>query len=1122
MAIGRIAGNMLMSELDRQGVDLQLTTDGSPLLFLDFSTFRAVINGDISAATKTFTVVGDAQLDDIVITGSNISSTLGISFTTPLLTLGDVGQVSIGGGSENFILTTNGAGVLSWQDIAVLSQMTNLTGMDVSLGTPPDGSLAENAAYRNWTTDTEVTTAIDDLNQVMLNVYSGTYVGAVDFTANIVAGPSPITVSFTPSIIGNPNNYYWEFGDGSTSTLCNPIHTYSNVDGGQFDVFFRAKNTDGTLSGNGVGDVASKLKPDYITLYTPTPVPLFSLNKASIDSGSAVILTNLSTYADSYVIHWGDGAITTISSNLVAGAPGQSPVSHTYTNTGSDTIYQIYIEARSETAGPTGVTISSAPTSVRVHSVIAPTFTATPTVGNNQHNVEPTGLAVTFTNTTSMIPGLTSSFASNHYEWDWGDGTTTVVQVQSGLSGNVGSPITHTYELDEPTIQQTFTATLRVYTGHSNSPFISVTETITVRPAPTAAFSATPLAVSDRTGDTIRTGYLFTDLAGVDRSTFRWVNSSVNTDTYQWTWGDGQQSIVLAEGDAGTPTGTTIDYSYMAEGTYNPSLLAHGPNSMSPTDDTLVKSSYIIISPTPAAPAGLSTKVLGITSVGTNPRLVAGATDNSGGSMPSAGSIVNRITTGDLTTSTVADAYNGAAGTLTHRFNGSVDGTTTLTIGNNVGSYGSLTVSADRDAHLVSASLWPTNFYKVFSAYATKVSGAVPVGFNTTQLTHSMTGNTNVLGVVKDDVTQVPTIDATTVNMVTANAGVLKYISGVPYFGTGGQISLNDLKVYDWIGQTYTNTTSPFTVRHSATIDGTVASVISTQAKTYLQLDGSVTYLSGGIPMKDTGKTSSTPYSLGNVVFNVDSAIATTGTVKLQLSNVNGASAFVEMPKNINVYNTAVVGFDETSIPVSLTLGSNFTDNGKRVFISGANGATPDYDVYTDYFTSSPFVGNITVAGTDEAVVRFGTLEHNQINYSLYLPTGPDLSGRNGTQYFRFAFRRATVANFDLTFSGKISGMTFALPGTQIDATSTMNGWIDGTQVYAGAGVPGENTSAGGNGSNGCAYDVGNKIPTGTAVTNKTCKITFGAANSSDSTGNQILVCVALAPGDYITSISIS
>jgi PKD repeat protein len=1121
MAISRVAGNMLFSDLDRQGVNLQFTTNNSPLFFLDFANFRAAINVDATVTNDTFTVNGSSLLGQIRVENDMISSSSDIAISAPNINVGDINGLHIGGGNSNFIMTTDGSGNLSWQDINSISQSTNLTGMGIILGVPGDSSLTANAAYGSWTPDTKVTNAIDDLNQVVLNVYKNTFVGNVDFTANVRFGPSPISVQFTPTVVGNATQYLWDFGDGFTSTALAPQHTFSNPSGGIFTVSFRASNPAGTFNGNGVGDFAENIKSSYIRLYTPAPIPAFTIADASINSGSFVTLTNTSSYADAYVIDWGDGTTTAVADNISAGSPGHAAITHTYSNLVSDTVYPITMSAASATAGPTGMIVTSAATNVRVYSTQSPSFTTNVTTGNNQHNVVPNGLTVTFTNTTATNPGSTAQFPSNSYLWIWGDGTQTSVNVASGVPGNVSTPIQHTYTLTDPTLQQTFNAVLRIYSEHTTAPFTSVPVTITVKPAPTAAYSGAPLVASDRTGDTARTGYVFTDLNGVNRATIRWTNTSINANAYSWTYGDGSPTVSLVEGQAGSPTGGTIDYSYSSEGTYAPSLLAHGPNSINASDDTLTKASYITIAPVPSAPANLSTKAITMSSVGTGPLLVANASDNAG-TAPAPGTSVIRVTTANpISTSTVTDAYNATTGTLRAVINGVGDTPVTMTSGDDSGTYGALVVTVDRDAHAMAPATYPSNFYKVFSGYVSKTNATVPVGFNTMQISHSVSGNTNVLGFVKDDVLLPPTLDASGHSMTTSSLGVPKYISGVPYFDVGGTVSITGVNVYNWIGQTYLNSTTPLTVNPSSIDEGT-GNVVALQGKTYAQIDGATTYLSGGIPKSNTGKTSGTYYALGPITFNVNGTAASAGKVKLQLSNVNGASSYVELPTELNVYSMALSGFKELDIPVSTTLGSNFTDNGKRIVIASAAGATPTYDIHTNYYLTYPFSGNIPVTGTDEAVVRFGTLKHDVTNYSTFLPIGPDLSGRGGVQYFRFAFRRATVANFNLTFTGKISGLMIALPGTQVDATSTLNGWLDATQVYAGAGVPGANTGNGGNGGNGCAFDAGNIVPTGSVQTNRVSKLTLGAANTSDSTGNQVLVSVALATGDYITSISIS
>ena len=139
------------------------------------------------------------------------------------------------------------------------------------------------------------------------------------------------------------------------------------------------------------------------------------------------------------------------------------------------------------------------------------------------------------------------------------------------------------------------------------------------------------------------------------------------------------------------------------------------------------------------------------------------------------------------------------------------------------------------------------------------------------------------------------------------------------------------------------------------------------------------------------------------------------------------------------------------------------------------------------------------------------------------MPVGPDLNtGRSGVQYFRFAFRRTTMANFTVTMTGKVSSFHIAAPATNIDNTSTINGWLDASSTYAGAGTPGADTGAGGNGDNGCAYTSGDRITTGTNHSGASFTLTLGDQNATNSFGNQILVSIGIASGDSIQSLSIA
>jgi PKD repeat protein len=49
------------------------------------------------------------------------------------------------------------------------------------------------------------------------------------FNADVVSGQWPIQVSFTDVSTGLPDSWLWEFGDGNTSNLQNPKHTYNNT-----------------------------------------------------------------------------------------------------------------------------------------------------------------------------------------------------------------------------------------------------------------------------------------------------------------------------------------------------------------------------------------------------------------------------------------------------------------------------------------------------------------------------------------------------------------------------------------------------------------------------------------------------------------------------------------------------------------------------------------------------------------------------------------------------------------------------------------------------------------------------------------------------------------------------
>jgi hypothetical protein len=115
-------------------------------------------------------------------------------------------------------------------------------------------------------------------------------------------------------------------------------------------------------------------------------------------------------------------------------------------------------------------------------------------------------------------------------------------------------------------------------------------------------------------------------------------------------------------------------------------------------------------------------------------------------------------------------------------------------------------------------------------------------------------------------------------------------------------------------------------------------------------------------------------------------------------------------------------------------------------------------------------------------------------------------------------FTRTVVSKFDVTWTGNIAGLWVALPGSTIDSTSTLNGWVDLSIAYAGAGIPGANTGAGGNGSNGAS--LGGVAPLNSTQTNKSVTATFGTVSSSSTATNEIYVRIKLTSGQTVSALS--
>ena len=97
---------------------------------------------------------------------------------------------------------------------------------------------------------------------------------AVDFTASETEGVAPFLVDFTPLVVGDVAAYYWDFGDGETSTESSPVHVYR--DRGTYSVFLTVMLIDGSTGSQKQEDL---IEVEEISRKGDPLTPLHWLNK---------------------------------------------------------------------------------------------------------------------------------------------------------------------------------------------------------------------------------------------------------------------------------------------------------------------------------------------------------------------------------------------------------------------------------------------------------------------------------------------------------------------------------------------------------------------------------------------------------------------------------------------------------------------------------------------------------------------------------------------------------------------------------------------------------------------------------------------------------------------------
>ncbi|MGB7787748.1 PKD domain-containing protein, partial [Methanoregula sp.] len=207
-------------------------------------------------------------------------------------------------------------------------------------------------------------------------------------------GPVPLSVRFTDTSTDQPVSWLWNFGDGSASTLQNPVHTFTAS--GTYTVRLDATNSLGSCW-NTTGISVSSLAASFTQNQTTGLAPL------------SVQFTDTSTDQPTlWNWNFGDGGTSSL----------QNPI-HTYTTAG---IYTVNLNA---TNGYDGW-IDAPSESITVYSLPAVSFTASPLTG-------PSGTSVLFNDQSTGFPSPES------WNWDFGDGYTSTQQNPSHQYVNAGA-----------------------------------------------------------------------------------------------------------------------------------------------------------------------------------------------------------------------------------------------------------------------------------------------------------------------------------------------------------------------------------------------------------------------------------------------------------------------------------------------------------------------------------------------------------------------------------------------------------------------------------------------------------------------------------------------------------
>ncbi len=168
---------------------------------------------------------------------------------------------------DEFSITTQATPMLTWPNPTGIVYGTALGATQLNATasvpgtfeyTPPSGTLLEvggNQSLGVVFTPTDATNYTGAAASAHITVYAAVH---ADFEASPLSGIVPLEVAFTNKTIGDWGVSEWDFGDGVTSTVANPGHTYDVP--GVYTV---------TLKASGLGGTDTVIKTRYARVFRP-------------------------------------------------------------------------------------------------------------------------------------------------------------------------------------------------------------------------------------------------------------------------------------------------------------------------------------------------------------------------------------------------------------------------------------------------------------------------------------------------------------------------------------------------------------------------------------------------------------------------------------------------------------------------------------------------------------------------------------------------------------------------------------------------------------------------------------------------------------------------------------